>query len=100
MYIEWTEIIVDLGIISKEFLKEYFILLGNLMYGNVDAEILWLSLLAKYLVKKCNLKRSKADSYIFFKIYEKWKFKLVMSVHVDDVFMASKPETLKVIIPT
>ena len=73
MYIEWTEIIVDLGIISKEFLKEYCILLGNLMYGNVDAEILWLRLLAKYLVKKCNLKRSKEDSYIFFRIYEKMK---------------------------
>ena len=67
MYIEWTESIVDLGIISKEFLKEYCILLGNLMYGNVDAEILWLRLLAKYLVKKCNLKRRKSDYCIFFR---------------------------------
>ena len=27
MFIEWTEGIVDLGIITKEFLEEYFILL-------------------------------------------------------------------------
>ena len=31
MYIEWPEGIVDLRIISKEFLKEYFIFLGKLM---------------------------------------------------------------------
>ena len=27
MYIEWLEVIVDLGIISEEFLREYYILL-------------------------------------------------------------------------
>ena len=51
MCIEWPEGIVDLVIISEEFLKEYCILLGKSMYGNVDTEILWLRLLAKYLVK-------------------------------------------------
>ena len=30
-----------------------------------------------------------------FRIYEKGKLELVMSVHVDDVFMAGKPETSK-----
>ena len=50
MYIEWPEVIVDLVIISKEFLKEYCILIGKLMYGNVDAALLWIRLLAKYLV--------------------------------------------------
>ena len=65
MYIEWNEGIVDLGIITKYFLEEYCILLGNLKYGNVDAALLWLRLVAKYLVKECNLKRSKADLCIF-----------------------------------
>ena len=62
IYIEWPEGIVDLGIINEEFLREYCILLGQLIYGNVDAELLWLRLFAKYLVNKCNLKRSKSDS--------------------------------------
>ena len=62
MYIEWPEGNVDLGIITKELLEEYCILLGESMYGNVDADILWLRLLDKYLVNECNLKRSKADS--------------------------------------
>ena len=49
MYIKWPEDIVDLGIISEEFLREYCILLGKSMYVNVDAELLWLRLLANYL---------------------------------------------------
>ena len=61
MYIEWTEGIVDLGIITKDFLEEYCILLGKLMYGNVDAALLWLRLLVKYLFNERNLKNSKAD---------------------------------------
>ena len=35
---------------------------SKLMYGNVGAALLWLRLLDKYLVNKCNLKRRKADS--------------------------------------
>ena len=62
---------------------------------NVDAAILCPILLAKYLVNKCNLKRSKADSYIFLRKDEKGKLELVMSVHVDDVFVAGNMETLK-----
>ena len=84
-----------MGTISKEFLREYCILLGKLMYGNVDAALLWLRLLAEYLVNECNLKRSNADSCIFFQKDEKGNLELVMSVHVDDVFMAVKLETLK-----
>ena len=94
MYIKWPEGIVDLGIISEEFLREYFILLGKLMYVNVDVAILWLRLLAKYLVNEWNLNRSKADSWILFQKYERGKLELVMSVHVDDVFVAGKSETL------
>ena len=62
MYIEWHEGIVDLVIIRVEFPREYCILQGKSMYGNVDAALLWLRLLAKYLVNECNLKRTKADS--------------------------------------
>ena len=88
---------MNLGIISEEFLREYCILLGKSMYENVDSELLWLKLLAKYLVNECNLKSIKADSFILFRKDEKGKLELVMSVHVDGVFVAGKPETLKVI---
>ena len=91
MYIEWPEVIVDLGIISEEFLKECCILLEKSMYGNVDTALLWIGLLEKYLVNRWNLKRSKADSCILFRKYEKGKLEIVMSVHMDDVFMAGKP---------
>ena len=62
-----NEYIVDLGITTDEFLEEYCIFIEKLMYGNVDAALLWLRLLAKYLVNEFNLKSIKADSYIFFK---------------------------------
>ena len=65
------------------------------MYGNVDAALLWLRLLVNYLDNECNLKSIKAESCIFFGKYEKGKFELVMSIHVGNVFMAGKPETLK-----
>ena len=67
------------------------------MYGNFDTELLLLRLLEKYLVKKCNQKISKANSGIFFWKDEKGKLELVISVHVDDLFMAKDTETLKVI---
>ena len=82
-------------IISKEFLREYCILLGKSMYDNVDTALLWIRLLDKYLVNGCNLKSSKADLFIFFRKDSKRREEIVMSEHVDDVFMAGKPETIK-----
>ena len=49
MYIEWTEDIMNLGIITNDFLEEYYILLVKLRYGNFDAVLLWLILFYKYL---------------------------------------------------
>ena len=88
IYIEWPEDIVDLGITTKEFLEEYCILLGKLIYGNVDAALLWLIMLSKYLVNECNIKRRNADSCILFRKYEKGKSKIVMLVHVDNVLIS------------
>ena len=55
MFIKWPEGILDLGIITKEFLVEYCILLEKSMYGNVHSALLWMRLLAKYLVNECNI---------------------------------------------
>ena len=71
MFIKWSKGILELGIITKEFLEEYFIFLEESMYGNVDAALLWLRLLAEYLFNEFNLQRSKADYFILFKKYDK-----------------------------
>ena len=97
MYTEWPEDIVYLVIIREDFLREYCILLVKWMYKYVDAALLWLILLSKYLVNKCNLNKIKADSCIFFWKDKKGKLEIVISLHVDDVVMNGKPETLKVI---
>ena len=61
------------------------------MYENVYADLLWLRLLYKHLINEWNMKRSKVDSIIFYKKDDGWKLELVMSLHVDDIFMAGKP---------
>ena len=43
--IKWTKGILKHGIVTKEFLEEYCILLENSLYGNLEAAILWLRLL-------------------------------------------------------
>ena len=65
------------------------------MYGNVDTFILWLTLITKNLFNECNLKRSNADFCIFYKKDDDGKLELVMSDHIDDVFMVGNPKTLK-----
>ena len=82
---------------TNKFLEEYCIFIVKSMYKNIDAALLRIRLMAKYLVNKCNLKRSTADSCILFGKYEEGKLELVMSVHVDNVFMAGKPKTIKYI---
>ena len=56
MYIEWPGVIVDLVIITKEFLGGYCILLGNLMYGITDLALLWIILLA--IISSCRDRKS------------------------------------------
>ena len=65
------------------------------MYRHVDTDLLWLRLLAKYLIHEYNLKRSKADSCIFDKKDNKGKLELMIPVHVNNVIISGNPETLK-----
>ena len=65
MSVEWPEGIVDLGIITKKFMEKYFILLGSLMYCNVDTALFRLRLLSKYLINKCNLKEARPTHEFF-----------------------------------
>ena len=60
----------------------------------MDAALLCLILRVKYSINECNLKRSKAVSCIFYKKDDDGKLELVISVHIDDVFIAGHPERL------
>ena len=64
------------------------------MYEDVGKALLRLILLDKYLIEKFTLKRSKYKYFIFLKKYDDRKLELVMSVHVEYVFMVGKPEKL------
>ena len=65
------------------------------MYGNVDTDLLWLILIAKYLIKEYNATRTKANYRIFYKKDNDGKLELVISFHIYDVFMSVRPETLE-----
>ena len=65
------------------------------MYGNVNAYILWLILVSKYLNNEYNLKIFKAYSCIFNKKYDYGKLELMISFHVDGVFMVGKQDKLE-----
>ena len=65
------------------------------MYGNVNAYILWLILVSKYLNNEYNLKIIKAYSCIFYKKYDYGKLELMISFHVDGVFMVGKQDKLE-----
>ena len=65
------------------------------MYGNLDAALLWLKMIAKYLINECKLKIIKSNSFIFYHKYDDGELELMMSVHVDDVFVSGKWDTLE-----
>ena len=65
MFIEWPEVIVEICIIIKDFLEEYCNLIEKVLCDNVDAALLWLILLAKYLFNLCNLKKVSLTHEIF-----------------------------------
>ena len=61
----------------------------------MNAYLLWLRLMDKYLINKYNMKITKAYSFIFYNKDDDGKLELVMSVHVDYFFMAGRPDTLE-----
>ena len=65
------------------------------MYRNLDAALLWLRLLAKYLIKDCDMKISQSDLCILFNKYHQAKLELIMSVHVYDIFMTGRKDNFK-----
>ena len=67
------------------------------VYGNVDAYLLWLILMAKCLINECNMTRSKSNSCIFYKKDYNGKLEFMMSIREDDMFMVGRLEILDII---
>ena len=65
------------------------------MYGNVYVDLLWLIMLAKYLIKERNMTRSKQILAFYKKKDDDGKLELVMSVYLDDSFMEGRPYTIE-----
>ena len=65
------------------------------MYGTTYEDLLWLRLLAKYLIQEINMPISKSYYWIFYKKDQDGKLELGIPIHIDDVFMSGIPETLE-----
>ena len=52
-------------------------------------------MLAKYVINKCSMTRIQEDSCIFYKKDDEEKLDIVVDVHIDNVFMLQKLETLE-----
>ena len=50
-------------------------------------------LLYKYSMNKYDTARNQAESYIFYRKYDRGKLDLMMSVNLDDLFMSVRKDT-------
>ena len=89
-FIEWPDGSVEIGFVDEQTVQEYCILLVNSMYGTVDAAILWMKDIGKYL-KKIGMTESKADPCIFY-LHQEGKLVLVVAVNVNDTLLAGADE--------
>ena len=65
------------------------------MYAKVDVAILLLYLLSKYLIKICFLTKIHSELCILYKKHNRRKLELMMSIYIDEMFMAGKLENLE-----
>ncbi len=83
MYIEIPECMEVLGFVRPGDREKYAIELGMLMYGNVDAALLFFKTF-KGILKELGLTQSLADPCVFYKKDDSGKINLVIATHVDD----------------
>ena len=65
------------------------------MYENVDVAILLLDRLSKYLIKICFLTKIQSELCILYRKHNRGKLELMMSVYIDEMFMAGKLDNLE-----
>lgn len=93
-FMEWPPGMLVLKQIDEETLRQMCIMLNKCIYGNVDAALRFYNAYSKYLMKQVGLKRSLADSCLFYLQDETGKVILIAVCHVDDTLLIGRPETI------
>ena len=71
------------------------ILFNKSIYGNVDAALRFYRAYSKYLMEQMGMKRSQADSCLFYLKDENGKIILIAVCHVDDTLFVGTPKIVK-----
>ena len=91
---EWLPGMVELGQIDHEEMKSNCLQLNKNIYGMVDAVLIFYKAYSVQLMKSMGMTQSKADACMFTRQDETGKTILIMSSHVDDIFVAGTPDAI------
>ena len=82
---------------TESELEQTSIPLINSMHGNNDATIKLSKTFTAHITdnKRIKMTQSKSDPYVFFKLYDREKFRLIVSITVDDCAITGKNEDIK-----
>jgi hypothetical protein len=95
IFAEWPEGMVELGFITEEERKEFCINLTRPMYGGVDVPRLFMKTLFRYLTQVMKMIQSLVDPCLYYWKNAEGEVMLMAVVHVDDVLLAGKKETIE-----
>ena len=95
IFAEWPEGMVELGFITEEERKKFCIKLERPMYGGVDVPRLFMKTLMRYLTKVMKMTQSLVDPCLYYWKNEAGEVTLMAVVHVDDILLVGKKETIE-----
>jgi hypothetical protein len=95
IYAEWPEGMVELGFITEEERAENCIELTRPMYGGVDVPRLFMKTLMRHLTMEMKMVQSLVDPCLYYWLNEKREVILMAVVHVDDILLSGKKETIE-----
>ena len=95
IFAEWPDGMVELGFITEEERKKFCINLTRPMYGGVDVPRLFMKTLFRYLTQVMKMIQSMVDPCLYYWKNEAGEVMLMAVVHVDDVLLAGKKETIE-----
>ena len=97
MYIEPHPAMVACGFMTEEQRKKTDIRLMKSMYGNVDAAIKFFNLFSTYVTDENGMKmyQSKSDPCVFFKLNNKNKLVLMVTITVDDCAITGRNDDIE-----
>ncbi|KAI2503386.1 GAG-pre-integrase domain [Fragilaria crotonensis] len=95
VFAEWPEGMVELGFITEDERRKFCIKLTRPMYGGVDVPRLFMKTLFRYLTQVMKMIQSLVDPCLYYWKNTSGEVTLMAVVHVDDVLLAGKKETIE-----